>query len=109
MELASRSACNQKHGAVIVVGGRTIGLGANSSRNSPDCVPDPKTQAAVHAEIAALKACGRSRVAGGTIYVARVGKNRQPMMSRPCVNCQKALKKAGIKKIVYTISSEMTL
>lgn len=91
------------------MGGRVLSVATNSSRNDPNCVPDPKTQAAVHAEVAALKACGRTRVAGGTIYVARVNNSGDPLMSKPCIRCQKVLKDAGIKKIVYTISNTMEL
>ena len=109
IELAQTSECNQKHGAVIKVGGRVIGVGVNKNKNHPDHVNDPKTQAAVHAEIAALKDCGPTPVAGGTIYVARWGKNKTPLMSKPCLLCQEALRNAGIRKVVYTVNGEMEL
>ena len=109
MRAASNSLCHQRHGAVVVVGGRVLGVAINSDRNDPNIVDDPKTQAAVHAEVAALRACGSARVAGGTIYVARVNRKGMPMMSKPCANCQKVLKAAGVKKIVYTIDSMIDL
>lgn len=107
MKAAEASKCNQRHGAVIKVGGRIIGIGINVDKNHPNNVNDPATQAAVHAEIAALKACGNTSVAGGTIYVARINKKGSPLMSKPCQRCQEAIKNAGIKKIVYTIDMMM--
>lgn len=107
--LAAGSLCKNKHGAVVVSGGRVIGSGSNKERNDPRWVDSPKTQAAIHAEIAALRACGSTSVKGGTIYVARVNRAGDELMSRPCERCQNALRDAGIRKIVYTISREMDL
>lgn len=81
----------------------------NRKRNDPTIVADPKNQAATHAEIAALRACGNTPVAGATIYVARWGKKNCPLMSKPCPACQEALRKAGIRKVIYTINGSMSL
>lgn len=108
--LAETSACKQwKHGAVIIKGGRILGSGINSDRNDPNLVADPKTQAAVHAEVAALRAAGSSDLRGATIFVARVNRKGEPRMSKPCINCQAALAARGVKKVVYTIDSSMEL
>lgn len=107
--MAELSTCNQKHGAIIIKGGRTLAVGINRTRNHPDHVPDPKTQAAVHAEVAAIRACGDTNLKGATLYVARVGTKGQQMMSAPCENCQKALKAAGIRKVFYTVEKRMDL
>lgn len=101
------SSCNQKHGAIILKGGRTLAVGINRHRNHPDHVPDPKTQAAVHAEVAAIRACGDTDLRGATIYVARVNNHGAQMMSKPCKYCQKALSDAGIKKVFYTIDRSL--
>lgn len=109
-DLARTSLCNPRtrHGSVVVSGGRIIGKGVNAYRNAPgddipgDCI-------AVHAEIAALRSCGRTPVKGGTLYVARIGAAGDIRMSKPCKNCQKAIAEAGIKKVVYTIESTMVL
>jgi deoxycytidylate deaminase len=48
-----------------------------------------------------------SRVAdprGATIYVARVNRTGEPRMSKPCSACARALKDAGVSKIIYTIN-----
>lgn len=110
MNVASVSTCKQQHGAIITKGGRVIAVGINRMRNDPSMpVTDPKTQFSVHAEVAAIKACGNTDLRGATIYVARVNKCGDPMMSKPCERCQAALVKAGIRKVYYTIDSEMSL
>jgi deoxycytidylate deaminase len=52
-----------------------------------------------HAEIDALIKCKHKPYA---IYLARLGKNNKPLLSKPCKLCQLALKDAGIKKIYHT-------
>lgn len=101
-----------KHGAIIVKNGNQIGSGINALKNNPKSL-EPGYKAfgvvSVHAEIAAIRSCKKSNLEGATIYVARMGKNGAMAMSRPCENCQKALKEAGIKKVFYTIDSSMNL
>jgi len=36
------------------------------------------------------------------IYVARTGKNGEPLNSKPCKICMNVIKKVGIKEIFYT-------
>lgn len=84
-------------------------MGTNRTRNDPNIVADPKTQAAYHAEVAALMACPDIDLKNATIYVARVNVRGEQMMSKPCKNCQEALRARGIKKIFYTIDRSMDL
>lgn len=107
--IAEASTCNQRHGAIVVKGGRVLSVGINRDKNHPENVPHPKTQAAVHAEVAAVKACGDVDLHGATIYVARVNRAGDQMMSKPCERCQAFLRERGIKKIFYTIDSSMDL
>jgi len=110
LELATTSACKQwKHGAIIRKGGRILGRGINSDRNNPNLVADPKTQAAVHAEVAAIRAAGNTDLRGATLFVARANRQGEARMSKPCENCQKAMKARGIKKVIYTIDSSIEL
>ncbi len=108
MDLAYNSQCRQQHGAIIVKSNRVLGLGINKNKNHPTICTNPKLQAAVHAEIAALKSC-QGDTKGATIYVARRNNRGKQMMSKPCSSCQEALRAAGIKKIIYTVDSEMEL
>lgn len=95
------------HAAIIIKGGRTLGVGVNRMTNHPDHVPDVKRQASIHAEVAAVRACGNSDLRGATIYVARVNRRGEQAMSKPCQNCQDFLVERGIKKIFYTIESSI--
>ena len=101
LDLAELSQCKQMHGAIIVKHNRVLGLGVNKNKNHPNIVMNPKLQAAVHAEVSAIKAC-QGDTDGATIYVARRNKRGEPMLSKPCSQCQKALDDAGINKVVYT-------
>lgn len=86
-----------------------LGVGINKMRNDPNLVDDPKVNSSVHAEVAAIRAAGRTSLRGGILIVARVSPRGEQAMSKPCINCQAALKAAGIKKVYYTIESEMAL
>lgn len=96
-------------GAVIVKNGVTLGSGVNMITDHPNFKMLPKNQKAIHAEVAAIKACGKANLNGATIYVARVTADGAQAMSKPCAACQEELKRRGIKKVYYTIESEMTL
>lgn len=109
--LADNSDCHFRHGAILRKSGKTLAVGINYDVNDPAYLEDDvaATHASVHAEIAALNACKKANVVGSTIYVARISKAGEPAMSKPCENCAKALKEAGVKKVFYTIDSEMEL
>lgn len=100
-QVAKTSTCKTMHGAVIVKGGRVISVGVNSYRNHPLTVTTPSSESSTHAEIAAMKACNTD-LRGCIIYIARVNRKGEDRMSMPCVECNKAIIKAGFKKIVYT-------
>lgn len=102
---AMNSSCRSKHAASIWKANCILSLGINTSRlnNSyvnwtEDC-PVPSE----HSEIAAIRMCGNVDLTGAVLYVARVNKAGKEMMSRPCANCHKAIVKAGIRKVVYTV------
>jgi deoxycytidylate deaminase len=92
----------RKHGAVIVKSNRVLSIGVNKFRNHPDIIPEPliKKVCSVHAEMDALNKIKDAKNA--TIYVARINRFGNPMLSRPCNNCYYAIREAGIKHIVYT-------
>ena len=90
-------------------GGRILGRGTNKDRNDPEFITCAPGDYGTHAEITALKSCGTTPIKGGTLYVARVGSAGDPRMSKPCPACQDALRKAGIKKVVFTVAEQMDL
>lgn len=103
--LALSSTVNKyRHGAVIVKGGRVISTGINKMKNHPSVFDDDvdliKSSAHVHAEIDAIKKVSDLR--GAKIYIARVNKNGQTGLSRPCDKCYKNITAAGITRIIYT-------
>lgn len=91
-----------KHGAVVVRGGSVISVGINKNRNHPTVVSSEhiKTHCSVHAEVDALRKVRNAK--GATIYVARINKRGQDRLSRPCDRCHEVIKKAGIRKVIYT-------
>jgi deoxycytidylate deaminase len=107
--LAEQSDYKYRHAAIIVKNGNVISRGINSKVNDPRQVTNPLTEAGLHAEVAAVKAARNADLNGATIYVARVLKDGSPAMSKPCERCQAFLKSCGIKKVYYTIDSEMDL
>ena len=101
LNLANSSECSNKHGAVLVKGGRIISTGVNRFKNHPQNMsPEHIKSCSVHAEIDSLRKVTSAR--GGTIYVARVDRLGVPALSRPCEACYEALVEAGISKIIYT-------
>lgn len=104
VRMAESSEVSFKHGAVIVRSGSVLAMGVNKwkAAEKPD-VPtyEYNENISIHAEIDALSRC--SDPDGATIFIARVNKRGEERMSRPCMNCEKAIIKAGIKKVVYTL------
>lgn len=104
-KISALSTCTQKHGAVIVKGGRVMAVGVNKDRNDPgfvvsDNIMGKGTVFSVHAEVAALREVKDPR--GSILYVARRSRTGLRAFSRPCDNCTRALIKAGVKSVVYT-------
>jgi len=88
---------SQRHGAILMRSGSVLSVGINTFRNHPDNVTDPKREASIHAEIAALRAYGmREDLRGTRLYVARINRAGQSMYSRPCANCQAVLDSLGV-------------
>lgn len=102
--LATKSIARNTHGAIIVKGGRVMGAGYNKNRNSPLIVSPEhiKTDCSYHAEEVAIREAGEDNVRGAIIYVARVNKNGCDRDSKPCEKCAILIKKAGIKRVVFT-------
>lgn len=104
--MAKQSEQRQQHAAIIVRGGSFQSFGINTYRNQPGIIHE-LTELGVHAEINALRCCKRTE--GAILYVARVNNKGEPRQSRPCSRCIEAMKKAGIKRVVYSISTAMNI
>ncbi len=86
-------------GAVLVVKGKPISVGHNQYKTHPEA-----RYSGLHAEIQALKSCGKKKIKGSSIFVYREKKDGSLGVSKPCKDCMIELEKFGIKWIFYTIS-----
>lgn len=101
--IAMESNERTRHGCIIVKSGAVQSKGVNTYRNQPGIIEDVNALS-VHAEINAIRRSGN--LDGAVAYIARVNNHGAPRQSRPCPDCLKALKTAGVKRIVYTVNGE---
>ena len=92
-----------KHGALVVKGGRVMGMASNKAINHPKIVSSChiKTHCSRHAEQQAIRNAGPN-LKGAVLYVARVNKTGQERNSKPCSACERAITESGIKRVVFT-------
>jgi deoxycytidylate deaminase len=113
MEIAKRTALKSgykrfRHGAVLVKGGSV----RNASANSGDYCSfgarfrHHQGKATVHAELGAILGLDRSVTEGSTVYVARINKQENYRLSKPCPMCEAALRHVGVKKVVYSVNNQ---
>ena len=106
-KIAATSDCGHMHGCVATVGGRVVGVGVNRYKNSMSLFDHtPRFGWSVHAEEACLKSIGGD-AQGAVVYIARINRRGEEMMSKPCSSCMEKLQLAGVKRIVYTIDSSV--
>jgi len=96
---SNKSPMKFKLGAVIIKRGRIIGFGYNSLKTHPK-FGSKKHFKTLHAEGAAIYSCRKlgNDTTGATMIIYRKGCRN----SKPCEECQKLIKTAGIKKVIYT-------
>jgi tRNA(Arg) A34 adenosine deaminase TadA len=101
VKVAEDSTYRWRHGAVVAKGNKFLGSAPNKFRNAPAV---DEHNVSDHAERATLRELLKVRedLRGCTIYIARINRSGDTMMSRPCVWCMWAITSAGIKEIVYT-------
>lgn len=79
-------------------GNRLLSIGWNQSKTHP-------TQHSIfrwqHAELSALIGTRKLDLARATLYVARVTKQGFVRISRPCDDCQRVLRAAGVRHVMY--------
>jgi deoxycytidylate deaminase len=95
IDLLGRSTCHVQVAAVIADRHGIFSWGWNSSG---------RDGYGEHAEAAAIRRANKRRLDYATIYIA--GKRSKQVMSRPCEECQKLLKKWGVWFTVYTLSEK---
>ena len=100
--VAHKSTMVFKHGTVIVKNGEIISEGYNHLADFM-C-----HQWSVHSEVDAilnLKKNHRNKkfLEDAVMIVVRIGAKNDMRMSKPCDACKKAIEKAGIKRILYSM------
>ena len=114
MELAKRMAEQSeygkfKHGAVLVQGGSVLNCSYNKDNYNSfgsRFRPKSKGNATLHAEIGCVLGIPRTKTTGADVYVARVNKQGEEKISKPCRMCQNVLKHVGVKRVIYTTNKE---
>ena len=104
LQLAKTSTMTQRHSAIIVYQGKIVSEGVNHIEEYM------AHSYSIHAEVDALfklKHKGRKFLEDCTMLCVRVGPKSldYPMRcSKPCANCEKAIKQYGLKKVFYSVS-----
>ena len=94
-----------RHGAVLVRGSSVRNMACNKHRH---CHFGKRFReahtgnATLHAELGVILGMDRTVTQGATVYTARVNKEGQSRMSKPCPMCESAMRHVGIKRVVYT-------
>lgn len=99
IQQSSKSLMRFQVGAVIVKKGKILGFGYNKRKTHPR-YGSKEGFHTLHAEGDALWCCEKlgNDTKGATIIVYRRGGYN----SKPCPDCQRHIKRAGIKKVIYT-------
>jgi deoxycytidylate deaminase len=98
--ISKHSTFKIKMGAVLASNGHPISVGFNKTKY---CSKYSHLQEqSLHAEMVCLKTSGKDYIGKSSIYVFRQTKNGEPAMAKPCKNCQKRLKEAGIETMIYS-------
>lgn len=98
--------------AILKRGGKVIRVGVNTDKTHPRFkrqYEDGEWGSHMHAEMNVL----RFAQPGDVIEVMRFSKSEELTMAKPCRWCQKFIREAGIKKVLYTnddgVWEEMTV
>lgn len=104
---AHKSTMLQRHGAVIVGrGGEIVSQGYNQM------VDYMSHQFSLHAEVSAIQQLKKKKKGSWhpddlTMIVVRLGGkdgNFYTKLSKPCCNCEKEIRKTGIKRVFFSVS-----
>lgn len=85
----------------VIVNKKPISVGFNQVKTHPTY--SNKLRTTVHAEMNAV-IHSHDNIFGASIFVFREDRNGFPAIARPCKDCLETLKKAGIKKMTYSIN-----
>lgn len=83
-----------------------VSTGVNRDRNNPRVFGDSPSiglYTSRHAEWVAISRYNSEPSRRAVMYIARVNRAGEYMMSRPCNKCWMEIQKYGIKEVVYTV------
>ena len=100
---------DHKHGAVLVRGGSVINWSINRNRvqrwaqkfRAHGC-----GHATHHAELGAILGGAREKTQGADVYVVRVNKRDNLLLSKPCPMCEEVLRHVGVKRVFYSVDDD---
>jgi len=96
---------NFRLGAVLVHRNSIVSVGLNSYKTHP--LMAARTEwPFLHAEQNAIIRAGLDNCEGLDLYIARVLKNNDLAMSKPCKVCIELIKDVGIKNIYYSTNAK---
>jgi len=94
-----------RHGAVLVKGSSVRSISCNKHRHCSFGArfrKDGRGQATLHAELGAILGMERSTTQGSTVYVARINREGEARISKPCPMCEAAMRHVGVRRVYYT-------
>ena len=92
-------------GAILVHKNNIISVGTNSYKTHP--LMAARTQwPYLHAEQHAIIRAGVDNCEGLDLYIARVLKNNNLALSKPCNVCNKLIRDVGIKNVYYSTNAK---
>lgn len=97
LDSARQSTMNQRHGAVVIKNGKILSTGHNRIR---------ARWPSVHAEIDALRSLSHKERRGSTVYVARISPQGEIRNSKPCLMCERCMRKWGVSNVVWSFSDD---
>lgn len=108
LRLAEAHATKSRHprwkmAAVVVSGGRVLGIGTNQPKNDPAIEGIPLSSCSIHAEITALRGVN---ALGATLYVARVTRGGGRGLAHPCHRCEDYARSVGVRRVVWTMTDQ---
>lgn len=115
--LARKSNLTQKHGCVLVKNKRIISSGYNfkiqeAFIQKQDNIAK-KTIFSVHAEISTIKKVKNQNLSECDMYIVRLGPESQTCnhvkYSHPCKVCHSYIQKFNIRKVYYSVNSDISL
>jgi len=94
-----------RHGAILVYKNSIVSIGMNSYKTHP-LMASRTSWPFLHAEQHAIIRAGLDNCQGLDLYIARVRKNNDLAMSKPCSVCVKLIYDVSIKNVYYSTNME---